>query len=118
MGIQQELYFPWRPHEKTLFIMCNKRDAQWPDMLESVVSNINSTVNAATGTTPHFILTGRQPVTGLPVMKTEAPQDPRHYSFKVGCLLLAVKKSVGLASAEADLHMKARFKTQESPRKW
>ena len=123
MGIKQELHCPWRPQssgnierqhrtmKNAIFILCEERKCAWTDILESVVSNMNSMVNRSTGVSPHFIVTGRHPSLGLPQKEGEKVRngDPASYGMEINALLRQVHKVVELASQEADLKMERRL---------
>ena len=123
MGIKQELHCPWRPQssgnierqhrtmKNAIFILCEERKCAWTDILESVVSNMNSMVNRSTGVSPHFIITGRHPNLGLPQKEGEMVRnaDPASYGMQINALLRQVHKVVELANQEADLKMERRL---------
>jgi len=123
MGIKQELHCPWRPQssgnierqhrtmKNAIFILCEERKCAWTDILESVVSNMNSMVNRSTGVSPHFIVTGRHPNLGLPQNEGEKVRnaDPASYGMQINALLRQVHKVVELANQEADLKMERRL---------
>ena len=123
MGIKQELHCPWRPQssgnierqhrtmKNALFILCEERKCAWTDILESVVSNMNSMANRSTGVSPHFIVTGRHPNLGLPQKEGERVRnsDPAAYGMQINALLRQVHKVVELANQEADLKMERRL---------
>ena len=123
LGIKQELHCPWRPQssgnierqhrtmKNAIFILCEERKCAWTDILESVVSNMNSMVNRSTGVSPHFIVTGRHPNLGLPQKEGEKVRhaDPASYGMEINALLRQVHKVVELANQEADLKMERRL---------
>lgn len=88
MGIKQELHCPWRPQssgnierqhrtmKNALFMLCEERKCDWTEVLESVISNMNSMINRSTGVSPHFVVTGRHPNLGLPQKKSDQIRHP------------------------------------------
>ena len=126
MGIKQELHCPWRPQssgnierqhrtmKNAIFILCEERKCQWPDILESVVSNMNSMINRSTGVSPHFVVTGRHPNLGLPQNEGGKIRnaDPASYGMEINALLRQTHKVVELANQQADLKMENRMNTK------
>ena len=49
-----------------LYMLCEDRNCEWTDILESVTSSMNATINSATGVSSHYTITGRHPNTDLP----------------------------------------------------
>ena len=78
MSISQKLHRRWRPQnsgnikhqhrmmKNALCMLCEGRNCEWTDILESVTSSMNATINSATGISPHYAITGRHPNIGLP----------------------------------------------------
>ena len=70
MSITQELHYPWRPQssgnikqqhcmmKNALYMLCEDRNCEWTDVLESDNSSMNATINSATGISPHYTITG------------------------------------------------------------
>ena len=128
MGIQQDLHVPWRPQssgnverahrtlKNALYIMTNETGELWPDLLEAVVSNMNACPNKATGVSPHYVVTGRQPSLRLP-QPDEGVQhpDPKTYGMQISAKLIEIAKAVETASEEADKALEKRTDTRESP---
>ena len=66
-----ELHCPWRPQssgnierqhrtmKNALYMLCEDRNCEWTDILESVTSSMNATINGAIGVSPHYAITGR-----------------------------------------------------------
>ena len=114
MGIRHELHCPWRPQssgnierqhrtmKNAIFILTNERRCEWTDVLESVVSNMNATINQAIRTSPHFVLTGRKPDLALPKLATTTTKSPAQYGKNIQNVLRAVKNAVEIANKEAD----------------
>ena len=123
MGIKQELHCPWRPQssgnierqhrtmKNAIFMLCEERKCDWTDILESVISNMNSMINRSTGVSPHFVITGRHPNLGLPQKNSDKIRhpDPASYGMKINTLLNQTHKAVELANQEADFKMEKRM---------
>ena len=123
MGIKQELHCPWRPQssgnierqhrtmKNAIFMLCEERKCDWTEVLESVISNMNSMINRSTGVSPHFVVTGRHPNLGLPQKKSEQIRhpDPASYGMEINTLLNQTHKAVELANQEADFKMENRL---------
>ena len=115
MSITQELHCPWWPQssrnieqqhrmmKKALYMLCEDRNCEWTDILESVTSSMNATINSATGVSSHYIFTGRHPNIGLPKLlsKELASNDPGAYGMQINALLRQVHHHVTLANDEA-----------------
>ena len=103
MGIKQELHCPWRPQssgnierqhrtlKNALFILTNERKCEWTDVLQSVTSNMNASINQSINESPHFVLTGQKPDMGLPSFQPENRVNPKTYGQNIRNLLQAVK---------------------------
>ena len=121
MSITQELHCPWRPQssenierqhrtmKNALYMLCEDRNCEWIDILESVTSSMNATTNSATGVSPHYTITGRHPNIGLPELlwKDLASNDPGAYGMQINALLKQVHHRVALANDEADHKLEA-----------
>ena len=121
MSITQELHCPWpsqssgnieRQHhtmKNALYMLCEDRNCEWTDILESVTSSINATINSATGVSPYYAITGRYPNFGLPKLlsKELASNDAGAYGMQVNALLRQVHHRVALANDEADHKLEA-----------
>ena len=71
ISITRELHCPWRPQSSSnierqhraiknaLFMLCEDRNREWTDILESTTSSMNATINSATGVWRHWVITGR-----------------------------------------------------------
>ena len=119
-SITQELHFPWRPQssgiierqhrtmKNALYMLCEDRSCEWTDILESVTSSMNATINSATGVSPHYAITGRHPNIGLPKLlsKEIASNDPGAYGMQINALLRQVHR-VALANDEAGHKLEA-----------
>lgn len=115
-SITQELHCAWRPQssgnierqhrtmKNAIYMLCEDRDCEWTDVLESVISSMNATINSATGASPHYIITGRQPNIGLPRLPDNSITNPSPtaYGMQVNALLRQVHRHVALANNEAD----------------
>lgn len=120
-SITRELHCPWRPQSSgnierqhrtlkiALYIICEDRNCEWTDVLESVVSSMNATANTATS--PHYIITGRQPHIGLPKIPRQdiIYNNPGAYGMQINALLRQVHQRVALANNEADHRMEAKL---------
>ena len=123
MSITQELHCPWRPQssgnierqhrtmKNALYMLCEDKNCKWTDILESVTSSMNATINSATGVSPHYAITGRHPNIGLPKLlsKELASDDLRAYGMQINALLRQVHHSVALANDEADHKLEANL---------
>ena len=85
-------------------MLCKDRNSEWTDILESVTSSMNATINSATGVSPHNVITGCHPNMGLPKLlsKELASNDPGVYGMQINVLLRQVHHRVALANDEAD----------------
>ena len=122
MEIENQLHTPWRPQstgnlerqhrtlKNALFILCEERKCQWLEILQEVVSNMNSMTNRSTGVSPHYIITGRHPSINLPSKGSDQIRhpDPASYGMKISAQLLKVHKAVSIAANEADEKLEAR----------
>ena len=65
---------------------------------------MNATINSATGVSPHYVITGRQPNIGLPNLPHNEPtnQSPTAYGMQINALLRHVHRRIALANNEAD----------------
>ena len=119
LHISQALHCPWRPQssgnierqhrtlKNALYMLCEDRNCEWTDILESVVSSMNATINSATGASPHYVITGRHPNICLPRIPQQGTQnsDPGSYGMQVNALLRQVNHHVKIANSEADRKM-------------
>ena len=101
MSITQEFHCPWRPQSsgnierqyrtmKNAFCMlCEDRNCEWTDVLESVISSMNATINSATGVSPHYTITGRHSNIGLPKLQGRdiTNDNPGAYGMQINALL-------------------------------
>ena len=122
-SITRELHCPWRPQssgnierqhrtlKNALYMICEDRNCEWTDVLESAVSSMNATANIATGASPHYIITGRQPNIGLPKIPCQdiVNNNPGAYGMQINALLRQVHQRVALANNEADHKMEAKL---------
>ena len=129
MLIDQQLHVPWRPQssgnverahrtlKNALYILCNQRRVQWPDILDEVVSNMNSQRNKSTKLSPHFVVYGRHPSLRFPDFNDENPRnsDPISYGMELGTKIRDISKAVAIASQEADESMENRWNGKFSP---
>ena len=92
-------------------MICEDRNCEWTDVLESAVSSMNATANTATGASPHYIITGRQPNIGLPKIPCQdiVNNNPGAYGMQINALLRQVHQRVALANNEADHKMEAKL---------
>ena len=122
--ITQQLHCPWRPQspeniewqhrtmKNALYMLCEDRNCEWTDILESVTSSMNTTINSAAGVSPHYAITARHPNIGLPKLlsKELASNDPGAYGMQINALLRQVHHLVALANDEADQKLEASQK--------
>ena len=122
-SITREFHCPWRPQssgnierqyrtlKNALYMICEDRNCEWTDVLESAVSSMNATANTATGASPHYIITGRQPNIGLPKIPCQdiVNNNPGAYGMQINALLRQVHQRVALANNEADHKMEAKL---------
>ena len=92
-------------------MICEDRNCEWTDVLESAVSSMNATANTATGASPHYIITGRQPNIGLPKIPCQdiVNNNPGAYGMQINALLRQVHQRVALANNKADHKMEAKL---------
>ena len=121
MSITQELHCPRRPQssgnierqhrmmKNALYMLCEDRNCEWTDLLESVISSMNATINSATGVFPHYAITGGHPNIGLPKLfsKNLASNDPGADGMQINALLRQVYPRVALANDEVDHKLEA-----------
>ena len=121
MSITQELHCLWRPQssgnierqhrtmKNALYMLCEDRSCEWTDILESVTSSMNATINSATGVSPHYAITGHHPNISLPKLlsKELASNDLGAYGMQINALLRQVHHRVALANAEDDHKLEA-----------
>ena len=100
-----------RTLKNSIFILCEERSCQWLDILQEVVSNMNSMTNMSTGVSPHYIVTGRHPSLNLPNADNDKNRnpDPKLYGMNLSRQLIKVHKAVAIAAAEADEKMESRL---------
>ena len=90
-----------RTMKNALFMLREDRNCEWTDILESVKS-MNETINSATGVSPHYVITGRQPNIGLPKLLHSEPtnQSPTAYGMQINALLRQIRQRIALANHE------------------
>ena len=96
--------------KNVLYLLCEDRNCEWIDILESVISAMNDTINSAIGVYPHYTITGRHPNIGLSKLhkKEIINNDLGGYGMQINALLMQVHRCVTLANNEADHKMEAR----------
>ena len=121
MSITPEVHCPWWPEssgnierqhrtmKNALYMVCEERNCGWTDILESVTSSKNATINSTTGVSPHNAITDGHPKIGLPklISKELASNDPGAYGMQINALLSQVHHRVALANDEADHKLEA-----------
>ena len=121
MSITQEIHCLWRPQSSgnierqhrtmnnALYMLCEYRNCEWTDVLESVVSSMNATINSATGVSPHYTIIGRHPNISLPKLQGRdiTNDNPGAYGMQINALLRQVHHGVVLAKDEADHKLEA-----------
>ena len=129
MMINQQLHVPWRPQssgnverahrtlKNALYILCNQRRVQWPDILDEVVSNMNCQKNKSTQVSPFFVVYGRHPSLRFPDFDDTNTRniDPIGYGMEIGAKIRNISQAVVIASEEADLAMEKRLNGKSSP---
>ena len=72
---------------------------------------MKATIYSATGISPHYVITGRQPNIGLPQLPHNEPtnQNPTAYGMQINALLRQVHRRVALANNEADHKLNAKL---------
>ena len=55
--------------KNALYMLCDDRNCEWTDVIESVISSMNATINSVTGVSPHYTITGRYSNIGLPKLQ-------------------------------------------------
>ena len=95
--------------KNAFYMLCEDRNCEWTDVLESVISSMNATINSATGISPHYIITGRYPNIGLPKLQGRdiINDNPGAYGMQINALLRQVHHRVALANDEADHKLEA-----------
>ena len=90
--------------KNTLCMLCEDRNCEWTDILESVTSSMNATINSAPGVSPHYTITGRHPNIGLPKLLSKEPasDDPGAYRMQINDRLWQVHHCDALVNDEAD----------------
>ena len=123
MSIILELHGPWRPQisrniewqhrtmKNALYMLCKDRNCEWTDILKSVTSSINATINSATDLSPFYTITGHNPNIGLPKLhkKEIANDNLRAYGIQINALHWLVHNHITLANNEANHNMKVRL---------
>ena len=126
-GSRQTLHTAYRPQssgnlerahrtmKSALFILAEERGAAWPDLLDEVVSNMNSLPNSATKLSPHFILTGREPHLGIPKPESSSLKaiSPNAYANKLAKRLRQIQRAVKISADEADFVLDKKSKDFE-----
>ena len=110
MSITQELHCPWWPQssgnierqhrtmKNALYMLCEDRNCEWKEVLESVILSMNATINSATNVSPHYTITGRHPNIGLPKLQGRdiTNDNPGAYGMQINALLRQVHHRVAL----------------------
>ena len=125
MNIQQNLHTAYHPEscgilerahrtlKNAIFILTNQKNCGWTEILDSVVSNMNACINKATGVSPHYLVTGREPEFGYPLqIDTQSTSSTVEYAKSVTDKLTEVMKAVKVANLAADEKYDAKL------RKW
>ena len=92
-----------------LYMLCEDRNCEWTDILESVTSSMNATINSATGVSSHYAITACCPNIGLPKLlsKELASDNPWAYGMQINALLRQVHHCVALANDKGDHKLEA-----------
>ena len=121
MSITQELHCPRRTQSSgnieqqhrmmkdALYILCEDRNCKWTEVLESVISSMNTTINSATGISPHYTITSRHPNISLPNLQGRyiTIDNPGADGKQINALLRQVHHRVALANDEANYKLEA-----------
>ena len=121
MSITQELHCPWWPQgsgnierqyrtmKNALYMLCEDGNCEWTDVLESVISSMNATINSATGVSPHYTITGWHPNIGLPKLQGRHITNDNlgAYAMQINALLRQLHHCVAQANDEADHKLEA-----------
>ena len=75
--------------KNALYMLCEDRNCEWTNILESATSSMNAMINSATGISPHYTFTGCHPNIGLFKLhkKEIANGDPGAYGMEINALL-------------------------------
>ena len=90
-------------------MLCEDKNCEWTDILESITSSMNATINSTTGVSLHYAITGCHPNIGLPKLlsKELASNDPGAYGMQINALLRQVHHRVALANDKANHELEA-----------
>ena len=112
MSITRALHCPWQPQssanidrqhrtmKNALFMLCEDRNCDGTDVLESVTSSMNATTNSATGVSPKYVITGCQPNIGLPKL----PHHHHHHHVALASRIsLTISRHPSLLSIASGL---------------
>ena len=112
MSITQELHCPWRPQssgniewqhrtmKNALYMLCEDRNCEWTDVLESVVSSMNATITVLLA---YPTLHNHRPTPQhRPAQITREGYHPGAYGIQINALLRQVHHCVAPANDEAD----------------
>lgn len=88
----------------TIKMLCEDRGCKWTNILESVISSMNTTISSATSASSLYIIIVHPPNIGLPRITSgdTSSNSPTSYGMQIGSLLRQVHNRVALASNEAD----------------
>ena len=114
IGVKQELHTAYRPQstgilerqhrclKNAIFITTKQRKCQWTECLESIVSAMNASVNAATKKSPFEVIFGRKGVLGLPVLDQPEGETHAEYLANLNTHLREIQHFVRISNYEAD----------------
>ena len=98
-----------RTMKNALYMLCEDRNCEWTDLLESVTSSMNATINSATTVSPHYTITSCHSNIGLPKLlsKELASDDLGVYGMQINALLRQVHHCIARANDETDHKLEA-----------
>ena len=121
IGVKQELHTAYRPQstgilerqhrclKNAIFITTKQRKCQWTECLESIVSAMNASVNAATKKSPFEVIFGRKGVLGLPVLDQPKGETHAEYLADLNSHLREIQHFVRISNFNADQKYLARI---------
>ena len=127
--IEQKLHCSWHPEssgnverchrtlKNAIYAITNERNCDWMGVLPQCVHAMNISKNAATGVSPHFVVYGRKPEIGLPVVHQPCGfsfSNPKTYGANLRTFLGRVHHLVQVSAEAADKSLDA---TQNSWKK-
>ena len=98
-----------RTMKNALYMLCEDRKCEWIDIIESVISSMNATINSATAVCPYYTITSCHSNIGLPKLlsKELASDDLGVYGMQINALLRQVHHCIARANNEANHKLEA-----------